>query len=182
MDRLYQEYQKKIVPALQKELKKTNYLAVPRVEKVIVNVGIGDLARDKKTREKSEKTIMLITGQKPQLRLAKKAIADFKIRRGDVIGLKVTLRSKRAFEFLDKLFSIVLPRVRDFQGVSSKGFDGSGNYTLGLTEQVIFPEVDYDTIDRVRGLEITIVTNTKDDKEARTLLKALGMPFEKDKE
>lgn len=179
MSRLLEKYQKEIVPSLQKQLGKANPLAVPGVTKVVVNVGMGDIVKDQTAREKAIKTLADITGQKPQLRSAKKAIADFKVRQGDPIGLKVTLRGKRAYHFLDRLFSLVLPRVRDFQGVPRDAFDGSGNYTLGLGEQVIFPEVNYDTIDRVRGLEITIVTDTSDDKEALALLEALGMPFEK---
>jgi len=182
INRLYQKYQQEVVPKLQQELGKPTPLAVPRITKVVVNMGIGDVAKDKGMREKAARTLMLITGQKPQARLAKKAIADFKIRKGDVIGLKVTLRYKRAYDFLDKLFALVLPKVRDFQGLPKRGFDGSGNYTLGLTEQIIFPEVDYDTIDRVRGLEITIVTTAKDDQEAKLLLEALGMPLEKNEE
>jgi large subunit ribosomal protein L5 len=179
MSRLLEKYQKKIAPALQKKLGKTNLLAVPQVTKVVVNVGIGDLVKDQTAREKASQTLAALTGQKPQVKSAKKAIADFKLRQGDPVGLKVTLRGKRAYHFLDRLFSLVLPRVRDFQGVPRGAFDGSGNYTLGLTEQVIFPEVNYDTIDRVRGLEITIVTDTEKDEEARALLEALGMPFEK---
>ena len=179
MNRLLKKYQEKIVPNLQKQLKKANRLAVPQVEKVVVNVGIGDIVKDKTLKEKAIQTLSQITGQKPQIRVAKKAIAEFKTRRGDTVGLKVTLRKKRAYDFLDKLFSLVLPQVRDFQGVKIEAFDGSGNYTLGLTEQIIFPEADYDTIDRVRGLEITIVTTTQNDAEARALLKALGMPFAK---
>jgi len=182
MSRLLKKYQKEIVPALKKKLKKDNSLAVPKVTKVIINVGIGDIAKDKTAREKAIKTLADMTGQTPQIRPAKKAIAEFKIRQGDPVGLKVTLRGKRAYHFLDKLFSLVLPKVRDFQGVSREAFDGSGNYTLGLSEQVIFPEVDYDTIDRVRGLEITLVTDTQDDQEALVLLEALGMPFAKKEE
>ena len=179
MSRLFEKYQEKIVPALKEKLGKDNLLAVPKVVKVIVNIGIGDIVKDKTMREKAVKTLTQMTGQKPQACSAKKAIAEFKTRKGDMIGLRVTLRRKRAYDFLDKLFSLVFPQVRDFQGVSRKSFDGSGNYTLGLTEQIIFPEVDYDTIDRVRGLEITIVTSTNDDKEAEVLLETLGMPFEK---
>lgn len=180
MSRLYQKYHQEIISFLKKDLKKNNSQAVPGVEKVVINMGIGDISKDKNAMAKAAKTLALITGQKAQERKAKKAIADFKIRKNDVIGLRVTLRGKRAFVFLDKLFSVVLPKVRDFQGISKKSFDGSGNYTLGLSEQLIFPEVDYDTIDKIRGLEVTIVTTSKNDKEAKSLMSALGAPFAKD--
>jgi len=174
-----EQYRKKIAPKLAKKLGKKNLLAVPRIAKVIVNIGIGDIAKDKEKREKAINTLAAITGQRPQIRPAKKAIADFKIRQGDPIGLKVTLRGRRAYDFLQKLFTIVLPRIRDFQGVKRGSFDKQANYTLALTEQIVFPEADYDKIDRVRGMEITFATNTKDKKEARMLLEELGMPFEK---
>lgn len=179
MNRLLKKYREEVIPSLKEKLREKNALAVPRLVKVIVNMGIGDVAKDKAQREKAINTLAAITGQIPQVRPAKKAIADFKTRRGDPIGLKVTLRGKRAYDFLDRLISLVLPRVRDFQGVSREAFDGHGNYTLGLTEQVIFPEVDYDKIDRIRGLEISLVTSAKNDEEALLLLSALGMPFEK---
>jgi len=172
-------YREKIRPKLAKKLGKKNLLAVPRILKVVVNAGIGDIAKDKEKREKAINTLASITGQRPQIRPAKKAIADFKIRQGDPIGLKVTLRGRRAYDFLQKLFTIVLPRVRDFQGVKRGSFDRQANYTLALTEQIIFPEVDYDKIDRVRGMEITFVTSTKDKKEAKLLLEELGMPFQR---
>lgn len=181
MTRLYKRYQEEIRLELGKKLGKASLLAVPKIDKVVVNMGIGDIAKDKTMKEKAISSIIQLTGQRPESCVAKKAVAEFKTRKGDVIGLRVTLRRKRAYDFLDKLFSLVLPQVRDFQGLSLKGFDGCGNYSLGLAEQIIFPEVDYDTIDRIRGLEITIVTTSKEDKEAKKLLKALGMPFKKRK-
>lgn len=179
MNRLEEKYKKEVIPILQKEFKISNPLAVPRIVRVVVNVGVGQISSDKQALEKAEDTLAVITGQKPLKRGAKKAVADFKVRKGDIVGLKVTLRKKRMYQFLDKLFAIVLPRVRDFSGVKRDAFDRQGNYTLGLKEQIIFPEVDYDKIDKVRGLEITIVTSTKDKKQALRLLELLGMPFEK---
>lgn len=149
-----------------------------RVEKVVVNIGLGEGAHDRNVIEVASKDLMVITGQKPALRRARVAVAGFKIRKGDPIGLKVTLRGKRMTDFLTKLFSIVLPRLRDFQGVSLKSFDGHGNYSLGIPEQVVFPEIDYSKIDKIRGLEITIVTNAGSDEKAKELLEDLGMPFE----
>lgn len=180
MNRLQEKYQKEAVPVLEKEFKFKNDLAVPRVEKVVINVGIGEITHDKGALEKAINSLAAITGQKPLVCQAKKAIADFKIRQGNVIGLKVTLRRKRMYQFLDKLFSLVLPLVRDFQGVKRTAFDDQANYTLGLQEQVIFPEVDYDKIDKVRGMEISIVTSTKDKKQALRLLELMGMPFAKE--
>jgi len=177
-DNFLNKYRKKIAPRLAKKLGKKNLLAVPRIVKVVINVGIGDIAKDKEKREKAINTLASVTGQKPQIRPAKKAIAEFKIRQGDPIGLKVTLRGRRAYDFLQKLFTVVLPRVRDFQGVKRGSFDKQANYTLALTEQIIFPEVDYDKIDRVRGMEITFVTSTSDKKEAKALLEELGLPFQ----
>jgi len=177
-----ENYQKNIIPKLAKRLNKKNLMAIPHVTKVVVNIGIGDIAKDKERREKAISTLSAITGQTPQIRPAKKAVAEFKIRKGDPVGLKVTLRGKRAYDFLGKLFTIVLPRVRDFQGLKENSFDKTGNYTLALSEQIIFPEVDYDKIDRIRGMEITIITNTSDNKEAKILLEEMGMPFEKIKD
>lgn len=179
MTRLFKKYKKEVVPALQKEFGEKNPLAIPKVTKIIVNIGVGSLSKDKKGLEKAADYLAALTGQKPSIRTAKKAISDFGTREGSPIGLMVTLRRKRMYQFLDKLFSIVLPRVRDFQGVSRSSFDRRGNYTLGLKEQIIFPEVDYDKIDKVRGLEITIVTNTKEDRKAARLLELIGMPFVK---
>lgn len=182
MNRLKEKYQKKIIPLLQKEFGFKNILAAPRIEKVVINIGIGDITHDKQALEKAVNTLSAITGQKPLICPAKKAIADFKIREKNPVGLKVTLRKERMYQFLDKLFTIVLPLVRDFQGVKLNAFDQSANYTLGLKEQIIFPEVDYDKIDKVRGLEISIITSTTDRKQALRLLELLGMPFEKIKE
>lgn len=179
MNRLQEKYQQKIVPVLQKEFKISNPLAVPRLVKVVVNIGVGEIAREKQALEKAQQTLAMITGQKPLRRGARIAVADFKIREGDVVGLKVVLRQKKMYQFLDKLFTIVLPRVRDFSGVKRGAFDKQGNYTLGLKEQTIFPEVDYDKIDKVRGLEISFITSIKDKKQALRLLELLGMPFEK---
>jgi len=179
MSRLKQYYQETVIPKLKKEMGISNDLAVPRVEKVVINMGIGDAARDKAIREKILTYVGRIAGQKPQLRQTKKSIAEFGIRQGDAVGIRVTLRNERAYEFLDKLISIVLPRVRDFQGVSVEAFDQQGNYNLGLAEQIIFPEVEYDTIDRIRGLQITIKVANADKESSRRLLKELGMPFEK---
>ncbi len=152
-----------------------------RVEKVVVNIGIGEGAQNKSVIEAASKDLMAITGQKPVICRARVAISGFKIKKGDPIGLKVTLRGKRMNDFLKKLFAIVLPRLKDFQGVSLKSFDGQGNYSLGIPEQIVFPEIDYSKIDKTRGLEITIVTNTRSDEKAKELLESLGMPFEKGK-
>ncbi len=180
MARLLKTYQDIIKIKLQKEFNIDNSLAVPRVEKVVVNMGVGDVSTDKQNLEKATATFTQIVGQKPSLQQAKKAIADFKIRKGDVVGLKATLRGVRMYEFVDKLFSIVLPRVRDFSGVNRKAFDKHGNYTLGLREQIIFPEVNYDKIDKVRGLEITFVISAKSKEKSLRLLELLGMPFAKE--
>jgi len=150
-----------------------------RVEKVVVNIGLGEGAHDKNVIEAASRDLMVITGQKPAIRRARAAISGFKIRKGDPIGLKVTLRGRRMKDFLIKLFAIVLPRLKDFQGVSLKSFDGQGNYSLGISEQIVFPEIDYSKIDKIRGLEITIVTNTRSDEKAKELLESMGMPFEK---
>lgn len=179
MNSLNIKYQQEIKPILVKEFGLKNSMAVPKIVKIIVNVGIGDVTHEKQARQKAKDTLTAITGQIPLARQTNKAIAEFKTRRGDIVGLKVTLRGQRMFQFLQKLISIVLPRVRDFQGVKRTAFDKNGNYTLGLREQIIFPEVDYDKIDKVRGLEISIVTSTKDKKQALRLLELLGIPFEK---
>lgn len=180
MNRLKQLYQDKIVEQLKKDLGVTNNLAVPKLSKIIVNIGIGDAGKDKQIKEKILNYMGRICGQKAQFRPAKKSIAEFSIRQGDAVGIRTILRGERMYEFLDKLLSIVLPRVRDFSGISLKAFDNNGNYNLGLSEQIIFPEVDYDTIDRVRGLQITINTTAKDKASSLLLLKYLGVPFEKD--
>lgn len=174
-----EKYKKEILPQLVKELGLNNLLAAPRVEKVVVNVGLKEGADDKEVLTSASQILSLITGQKPKLARAKKAIAGFKLQAGDPIGLTVTLRGRRMFDFLEKLFKIVLPRMRDFQGVSNRSFDGRGNYSLGIPEQIVFPEVDYTKVDKVRGLEITVVTTTDSDKQAKKLLTLMGMPFEK---
>jgi len=157
----------------------TSDLKKYRVEKVVVNIGLGEGAHDKNAIEVASKDLAAITGQKPVICRARVAISGFKIKKGDPIGLKVTLRGKRMRDFLTKLFTIVLPRLRDFQGVSLKSFDGQGNYSLGIPEQIVFPEIDYSKISKIRGLEITIVTNTRSDEKAKELLESMGMPFEK---
>jgi large subunit ribosomal protein L5 len=182
MNRLKKLYQDKVVLGLKKELKLKNNMSVPRLNKIIINMGIGDTVKDKKNQKKIVDYIAKIAGQKPQLRPALKSIAEFGLRKGDPVGVRAILRGQRMYEFYDKLVSIVLPRVRDFQGVKKSSFDNQGNYNLGLTEQIIFPEVDYDTIDRVRGLQVTINTTAKDKNQAYLLLKYLGMPFEKEED
>ena len=180
MNRLQKQYQKEIVPALKKEWKQKSDLAIPKITKVIINIGLKDGAGDKGIAKKVADWITQIAGQKAIITKARKAEATFKTRLNDPIGAKATLRGERMYEFLDKLFSIVFPRVRDFQGVPTTSFDGRGNFTIGFKEQTVFHEVDYDTIDAVRGLEVTIVTNTNDDKKAFKLLELLGMPFTKE--
>ena len=176
--RLKIKYQKEIIPALQKEFGIKNSLAVPKVDKIAINLGIGEKGKNKQMLTNIIETLKVITGQKPLPTRAKKAIAEFKIRKGDIVGLKVSLRGKRMYYFLDKFFSIVLSRLRDFQGVK-RVFDKNANYTLGLGEQTIFPEVDYDKIDRSQGLEISFITTTDNKKQAERLLELLGMPFVK---
>jgi len=181
MNRAKQKYNEQIVPALMKELGKPNVMAVPRITKIVVNVGIGSKEANKtKAFESMTEQLKVITGQHPKKTTAKQAIAGFGTRQGDAVGLTVTLRGERMWQFYDKLVSIVLPRFKDFQGVSRKAFDMNGNYNLGIKEQISFPEIEYDTIDRVRGLQITIVTSTRVTKEAEKLLEKLGMPFEKE--
>lgn len=179
MTSLRKKYQEEIAPQLMKELGKKNLLAVPKVEKVIISMGLGEAVQDKSVIGKASQTLMEITGQKPKIARARLSISGFKLREGYPIGLKVTLRGDRMYSFLEKLLRIVLPRVRDFRGVSLKGFDRQGNYNLGLPEQTVFPEVDFDRIDKVRGLQITIVTSTDEREGAERLLELLGMPFEK---
>lgn len=180
MNRLKQTYQTKVAPQLQKDLKLENLHQTPRLTKVVVNVGVTDQqGRDKAIASVVEQ-IGSITGQRPAIRSARKSIAGFKLRQGDPIGVAVTLRGERMYAFLDKVISVVLPRVKDFQGVPKKSFDGHGNYTFGLTEQIIFPEIDYDKIDSIRGLQITLVTSADNDEYARQLLTLLGLPFEKE--
>jgi len=177
--RLYEKYQGDVSKTLIKEMGIKNKMAVPRVEKVVVNVGIGAAIKNKELMESIIQDISLITGQRPSVQKARISVASFGVRRGMPVGLRVTLRGKRMYDFLDKLFSIVLPRLRDFRGLSRKSFDGRGNYTLGLEEQTVFPEIDTSKTVKPFGLEISIITNAKDDKSAGRLLELLGMPFEK---
>ena len=170
-------YRKQCVPVLMKERGYGNIMQVPRVEKVVVSSCLKEATQDAKLLDRASEELSQITGQKPVITKAKKSIANFKLRKGMPIGCCVTLRKQQMYEFLNRLFNVVLPRYRDFRGVSLKGFDGRGNYTLGVKEQIVFPEIDYDKIDRVRGMNITIVTTAKSDEEARALLKQLGMPF-----
>ena len=175
--RLTERSQKEIAPALAKELGVTNPMAVPRVHKVVVNMGVGEATQNAKVLDPLVRDVGEITGQKPVVTKAKKSIAAFKVREGMSIGAMVTLRGNRMYEFLDRLINIALPRVRDFRGVSTKSFDGRGNYTLGLRDQLIFPEIDYAKVDKLKGMNVTIVTTARDDNQARALLKHLGVPF-----
>jgi len=179
MNRLKEKYQKEIVPALMNALSLTNVMQAPRIEKVVINIGMGEALDAPKTLEAAGSDLGQITGQKPVITKARKSIANFKLREGRAIGAKVTLRGDRMWAFLDRLMNIALPRVRDFRGVSPDAFDGRGNYTLGLREQLIFPEIEYDKIDKIRGMEITIVTMARSDDQAAVLLQLLGMPFRK---
>ncbi len=176
-NRLKNLYQEKIIPRLMDQFKYTNIHQVPKLVKVTVNRGLGEAAQNAKALEASLNELSLITGQKPVVTRAKKAIASFKIREGMPVGMMVTLRSYGMYNFLDRLISLALPRIRDFRGVSPKSFDGRGNYTLGVREQIIFPEIEYDTIDKVRGMDISIITTALTDEEGRALLKEMGMPF-----
>jgi large subunit ribosomal protein L5 len=180
MNRLQEQYQKEVAPALFKSLDLKNVMQVPRIQKVVVNIGLGESMEDAKALEAATSDLTQVTGQKPVMTKARKSIAAFKLREGRIIGSKVTLRGERMWAFLDRLMNIALPRVRDFRGVSADAFDGRGNYTLGLRDQLIFPEIDYDKIDKLRGMEVTIVTTAKTDDQARALLQLLGMPFKKE--
>ena len=177
--RLKNKYKTEVVPALVKKFNYSSTMQVPRIEKIVVNIGVGDASSNAKFIEDSVKELTQITGQKPVITKAKKSIATFKIREGMNIGCKVTLRGQRMFDFYDKLISVALPRTRDFRGISKTGFDGRGNYTLGVREQLIFPEINYEQVGRVRGMDVIIVTTAKSDEEARELLAALGTPFQK---
>lgn len=179
MNRMRVRYQEEVVPALMKALNMDNVMELPRITKVVVNIGLGEAMDNPKALEAAVGDLMLITGQKPVITKARKSISNFKLREGRAIGAKVTLRGEKMWSFLDRLMNIVLPRVRDFRGVSDEAFDGHGNYTLGLREQLIFPEIEYDKIDKVRGMEITIVTTARTDDQASQLLALLGMPFRK---
>jgi large subunit ribosomal protein L5 len=180
MNRMKERYQTELVPALQESLGLTNVMQVPQIKKVVVNIGMGEALDNPKSLDAAVGDIIQITGQKPVVTKARVSIANFKLREGRAIGVKVTLRGERMWSFLDRLLNIVLPRVRDFRGVSRDAFDGRGNYTLGLREQLIFPEIEYDKIDKIRGMEITIVTSATNDEQAARLLEMLGMPFRKD--
>jgi len=175
--RLKEKFEKEIRPALVKELGLKNPMQAPRVEKVVVNMGLGEAIQNGKILDASLEQLTAITGQKPVVTKARKSIANFKLRQGQSIGAMVTLRGERAYEFLDRLLNVALPRVRDFKGVSPKAFDGKGNYTLGVKEQIIFPEINYDKVERIKGLNITVVTTARNDEEGRALLRHLGMPF-----
>ncbi|MBI4261372.1 MAG: 50S ribosomal protein L5 [Actinobacteria bacterium] len=178
MPRLKRAFREKVLPELQRELGYGNPMEVPRLEKVVVNMGVGDAVRDGRMLDAALEDLTTITGQKPLITKARKSIAGFKLREGMAIGAKVTLRGDRMWEFLDRLLATALPRIRDFRGLSTDAFDGSGNYTLGVTEQLIFPEVDYDKVVKVRGMDITVVTTARTDDEGRALLAALGFPFQ----
>jgi large subunit ribosomal protein L5 len=175
--RLKQRYRQELVSLLQQELGYENPMQVPRLEKIVLNVGVGEAAREAKALDGALADLAVITGQKPQVTRAKKSIASFKLRAGMSIGAKVTLRGDRMWEFLDRLLATALPRIRDFRGLDPRAFDGRGNYTIGLTEQLVFPEIDYDQVDQVRGMDITIVTTASSDDEGRALLRALGAPL-----
>jgi large subunit ribosomal protein L5 len=175
--RLKEKYQKEVIPALQKEFGYKNVMAVPKIEKVVVNMGLGEATSNAKIIDTGADELARITGQKPVVRRAKKSIAAFKVRKRMPIATMVTLRGERMWEFLDRLMSIALPRVRDFKGVSPRGFDGRGNYTLGLRDQLLFPEIDYMKVDKARGMNVSVVTTARTDEEARKLLQFIGMPF-----
>jgi len=175
--RLLEKYRTEIVPALMQEFKYTSVMQVPRLTKIVVNVGVGEAVTNSKALDATVTDLTTITGQKPVITKAKKSIASFKLREGMAIGTMVTLRAERMFDFLDRLIVLALPRIRDFRGVSRRSFDGRGNYSLGLREQIVFPDIDYDKIDKIRGLEVVIVTTATDDEQAYALLKRLGMPF-----
>ena len=177
MPRFKDRYRKEIVPALMEEFGYRNVMEVPRLQKIVVNVGLGEAMQEVKALDAAARDIATITGQKPIITRAKKSIASFKLREGNPIGVKVTLRGNRMYDFLDRMCNVALPRRRDFRGVSPDSFDGRGNYTLGFREQLVWPEVDYDSIDKIRGMEVTIVTTAKTDEEARRLLQLFGMPF-----
>ena len=180
MNRMQERYQQEVVPALQNAFSYRNVMEIPRIQKVVVNIGLGEAMGNSKALEAAITDMTTITGQKPIQTKARKSIANFKLREGVIIGVKVTLRGDRMWAFIDRLVNIALPRVRDFRGVSPDAFDGRGNYTLGLRDQLIFPEIEYDKIDKLRGMEITIVSTATNDEHARAMLKFLGMPFRKE--
>ncbi len=176
---LKKKYKEEVVPGLMKRFKYKNPMQAPRLEKIVVNCGAGEIARDSKLMDIIMNDLAIITGQKPQIRRAKKSVSNFKIRKGMPVGLRVTLRGDRMYEFLERLISVAIPRIRDFRGLSPDSFDGRGNYTFGVTEQLIFPEIEYDKVQSVFGMDITLVTTAKTDEEGRELLKLLGMPFKR---
>lgn len=177
--RLFVKYRQEVVKRLMEQFKYKNVMMVPRLEKICINIGVGEAAQDPKLLDTAAKELALITGQKPEIRKARKAISNFKLREGQPIGCRVTLRRARMYEFMDRLISLAIPRIRDFRGVSDSSFDGRGNYTLGIKEQIIFPEIDIDKVTKINGMDITFVTTAKTDEEAYALLKELGMPFRK---
>ena len=180
MNVMKEKYMNEVSPALMKSLGLTNTMQIPRIKKVVINIGMGEAMENPKALDAAVQDLSAITGQRPVITKARKSIANFKLREGRAIGTSVTLRGDKMWAFLDRLMNIVLPRVRDFRGVSAESFDGRGNYTLGLREQIIFPEIEYDKVDKVRGMEITIVTTAPSDEQAAALLQLLGMPFRKD--
>lgn len=179
MNRLVEKYQKEITPALMSKFNYKSVMEVPKLEKIVINMGVGEAVSNSKALDTAVEELTLISGQKPVVTKAKKSIAQFRLREGMPIGAKVTLRGERMYEFFEKLISVTLPRVRDFRGISKKSFDGRGNYTLGVKEQLIFPEIDYDKVNKVRGMDIVIVTTANTDEEAREMLTLFGMPFQK---
>lgn len=176
-ERLKERYEERYIPALMEEFNYSNVMQVPRIKKVVVNIGMGEALQNAKALDRATEDIMTITGQRPIVTRSRKSIANFHLREGQPVGLKVTLRGHRMWSFLDRLMNVALPRQRDFRGISPDSFDGHGNYTLGLSEQLVFPEINYDNIDKVRGMEVTIVTSAETDEEGRRLLSLLGMPF-----
>ena len=180
MSRLKERYQKELVPSLMEFYKDRNVMEMPRLDKIVLNIGLGEAIQNAKALESAERDLVAISGQHPVTTRAKRSVAAFKLRTGMPVGLKVTLRGKRMYDFFDKLVNAVLPRVREFQGVPADSFDGLGNYTLGIKEQAVFPEIEYDKVDKVRGLEVSIVTSAKTNEEGKRLLELLGMPFVKD--
>ena len=179
MSRFKEKFEKEVTPALMSKFEYTSVMQVPKVDKIVINMGVGDAVQNTKALDAAVEDLTIIAGQKPVVTKAKKSIAGFRLREGMPIGTKVTLRGERMYEFLDKLISVSLPRVRDFRGVSKRAFDGRGNYTLGVKEQLIFPEIDYDKVSKIRGMDINIVTTANSDEEAHELLKQFGMPFQK---
>lgn len=179
VSRLHTRYNEEVAPALLKTLGLSNVMEIPKLNKIIVNMGVGEASQNSKLMDAAVKDLEIITGQKPTIRKAKKSEAGFKLREGQAIGAKVTLRREAMYDFLDRLVSVVLPRVRDFEGISGKAFDGRGNYSLGLTDQLVFPEIEYDKVEKLFGMSITIVSSAKTDEEGKALLEAFGMPFKK---